>query len=127
MSFVLLTACPAGHNYWYSYRGDQKVAEVHKLTRLNYDENTEIGVSCSHYISFVGDREKGVFVVIESDKLDHFDLMKQEIEVRSSVLGKIDLDHRPDVPYLDSLPTLYFKKIIDKKLSRSQWKSFKWN
>lgn len=100
--------CPAAHYHAYEYIGTKSLGAERGFTLLKFDEFTDIGIECGFYFSFIGNRERGLTTRIRLTSKENFDSLKTQVEVTSSNLGELHHVEVPNIPYLDSLPTLHF-------------------
>jgi len=109
--FTLL-GCPPVYYLKYEYAGDKSLGTDREFTLLKFNDITDIGIECGFYHQFVGDKERGLTTRIRIKKNRKFDLRNIKVMVKSSKLGELKQRELPDIPYLDSLPTLLFDKQI---------------
>jgi len=107
--------CPPAHYYQYEYIGKKSLGTDRDFTLLEFNEVTDIGIECGFYYQFIGNKERGLATRIRIKKNENFDLLKTKVKVKSSNLGELKQVELPNIPYLDSLPTLLFDKQIEIK------------
>jgi len=64
ISFVLM-GCPAGSFYRYTFVSTSDDQQSYGDTRIHYDSETELHISCGNYVQFVGTKDRGLLVTVK--------------------------------------------------------------